>query len=137
MSVQQQSLIDHRGKHHPIRILLADDSDVIRRVISGFLEQEPSVEIVGEARNFAELLQKVPDLKPRVVLMDVHMRDESEFNPDVIKANLHASSATVLAMSICVDDETAELSSSYGASLLLDKNNLVDDLLPTIGRLCA
>ena len=49
MSVQQQSLIGS-PKITPIRMLLADDSDVIRRALFVFLEDEPLIEIVGEAK---------------------------------------------------------------------------------------
>jgi hypothetical protein len=67
MSVQEQSLIG-RLEITPIRILLADDSDVIRRVLFDFLQDEPLIEIVGEAKDFTELLEKALALKPRIVL---------------------------------------------------------------------
>jgi DNA-binding NarL/FixJ family response regulator len=49
MSVQEQSLIGGL-EITPIRMLLADDSDVIRRVLFDFLQDEPLIEIVGEAK---------------------------------------------------------------------------------------
>jgi DNA-binding NarL/FixJ family response regulator len=118
-------------------MLLADDSDVLRRVIFNFLEHEPWVEIVGEAKNFTELLRKAPELKPRIVLMDLHMRDESEFKPDFVRSKLQASAERVVAMSLFNDDEAIELSNSYGASLLLDKSKLGTDLLPAIEKVCT
>ena len=58
MSVQEQSLIG-RPEITPIRMLLADGSDVIRRVLFVFLEDEPLIEIVGEAKDSpTELLEK-------------------------------------------------------------------------------
>jgi two-component system chemotaxis response regulator CheB len=78
MSLQEQSLIG-RPEITSIRMLLAVDSDVIRRVLSDFLRDEPLIEIVGEANDFTELLEKVLALKPRIVLMDLHMRDEYNF----------------------------------------------------------
>jgi DNA-binding NarL/FixJ family response regulator len=65
-----------------IRMLLAVDSDVIRRVLSDFLRDEPLIEIVGEAKDFTGLLEKVLALKPRIVLMDLHLRDEYKFKPE-------------------------------------------------------
>jgi DNA-binding NarL/FixJ family response regulator len=119
----------------PIRMLLADDSDILRRVISNFLEHAPTIEIVGEARNFTELLQKAPELKPHIVLMDLHMRDEGKFRPDFVKSELQASTERVLAMSLFNDGEAIELSKSYGALLLLDKCKLGTDLLPVLEKL--
>jgi DNA-binding NarL/FixJ family response regulator len=72
-------------------MLLADDSDVIRRVLFDFLQDEPLIEIVREARDFTELLEKALALKPRIVLMDLHMRDEYKFKPEFVRSELQAS----------------------------------------------
>jgi NarL family two-component system response regulator LiaR len=118
-------------------MLLADDSDVIRRVLFVFLEDEPHIEIVGEAKDFTELLEKALALKPRIVLMDLHMRDQYKFKPEFVRSELQASAEHVLAMSRCYDDQAVGLSNSYGASLLLDKSKLISELLRTVEKLCA
>jgi len=136
MGLQERSLIS-RNEITPIRMLLADDSDVIRRVLFVFLEDEPLIEIVGEAKDFTELLGKALALKPRIVLMDLHMRDQYKFKPEFVRSELQASSEHVLAMSRCYDDEAVGLSNSYGASLLLDKSKLITELVRTVEKLCA
>jgi DNA-binding NarL/FixJ family response regulator len=136
MGLQEQSLIG-RPEITPIRMLLADDSDVIRRVLFVFLEDEPLIEIVGEAKDFTELLEKALALKPRIVLMDLHMRDKYKFKPEFVRSELQASAEHVLAMSRCHDDEAVVLSNSYGASLLLDKSKLITELVRTVEKLCA
>jgi DNA-binding NarL/FixJ family response regulator len=136
MAVQDESLIG-RPEIPPIRMLLADDSDVIRRVLFVFLEDEPLIEIVGEAKDFTELLEKALALKPRIVLMDLHMRDKYKFKPEFVRSELQASAEHVLAMSRSCNDEAVGLSDSYGASLLLDKNKLITELVRTVEKLCA
>jgi NarL family two-component system response regulator LiaR len=136
MGVQEQFLIG-RPEINPIRMLLAVDSDVIRRVLSDFLQDEPLIEIVGEAKDFTELLEKALALKPRIVLMDLHMRDEYKFKPEFVRSELQASAGHVLAMSHFYDDEAVGLSNSYGASLLLDKSKLITELARTVEELCA
>jgi DNA-binding NarL/FixJ family response regulator len=136
MSVQEQSLIGGL-EITPIRMLLADDSDVIRRVLFDFLQDEPLIEIVGEAKDFTELLEKALVLKPKIVLMDLHMRGEYKFKSEFVRSELQASAEHVLAMSLFYDDEAVELSNSYGASLLLDKSKLITDLVRTVEKLCA
>jgi DNA-binding NarL/FixJ family response regulator len=136
MGLQEQSFIS-RPESTPIRMLLADDSEVIRRVLFVFLEDEPLIEIVGEAKDFTELLEKALALKPRIVLMDLHMRDQYKFKPEFVRSELQASSEHVLAMSRCYDDEAVGLSNSYGASLLLDKSKLITELVRTVEKLCA
>ena len=136
MGLREQCLI-RRPEITPIRMLLADDSDVIRRVLFVFLEDEPLIEIVGEAKDFTELLEKALALKPRIVLMDLHMRDQYKFKPEFVRSELQASTEHVLAMSRCYDDEAVGLSNSYGASLLLDKSKLITELVRTVEKLCA
>jgi chemotaxis response regulator CheB len=57
----------------PIKVLLADDSDVIRVAIVRLLMEEPAVEFVGEAVSFAETIRQTAILKPDVLLIDLHL----------------------------------------------------------------
>ncbi|MGF7087774.1 DNA-binding NarL/FixJ family response regulator [Kroppenstedtia sanguinis] len=57
----------------PIRILLVDDHPMVLKGLSLFLGTREEVEIVGEASNGAEALEKVKQLCPDVVLMDLMM----------------------------------------------------------------
>lgn len=58
-----------------IRILLADDHDVVRAGIRGVLERIPGVEIVGEADNGRTLIELARQLTPNLVLTDIAMPD--------------------------------------------------------------
>jgi class 3 adenylate cyclase/CheY-like chemotaxis protein len=57
----------------PIRVLLVDDYEVVRRGLRGFLELLPEIEIVGEASNGREAVDAAYRLGPDVVLMDLVM----------------------------------------------------------------
>ncbi len=57
----------------PIRILIVDDSGLIRDLIRAILSAEPDLHIVGEASNGMDALAKVPALKPDIVTMDIEM----------------------------------------------------------------
>jgi two-component system chemotaxis response regulator CheB len=56
-----------------IRVLVVDDSGVIRRLVTDVLSQESDVEVVGSAKNGRVCLEKVVELKPDIVTMDVEM----------------------------------------------------------------
>jgi NarL family two-component system response regulator LiaR len=56
-----------------IRILLADDHVILRQGTRQLLENEPDMEIVGEASDGLEAVQLVSELKPDVVIIDVAM----------------------------------------------------------------
>src|SRR3990172_13347520 len=56
-----------------IRVLLAEDHDIVRKGVRLLLEDEPDIEVIGEADNGQEAIDKVAALKPDVVLMDIGM----------------------------------------------------------------
>lgn len=57
----------------PIRILIADDHLIVRQGLRLILETENGLELVGEASDGAEAIQRCAELKPDVVLMDLRM----------------------------------------------------------------
>jgi NarL family two-component system response regulator LiaR len=56
-----------------IRVLIVDDHGVVRRGLRMFLEDDPELEVVGEARDGREAVAEARVLKPDVVLMDLLM----------------------------------------------------------------
>ncbi|MBE7473711.1 MAG: DNA-binding response regulator [Anaerolineae bacterium] len=58
---------------HPIKILLADDHTIVRKGIRSLLDGEADIEVVDEAENGREVLEKVEKLLPDIVLMDSTM----------------------------------------------------------------
>jgi DNA-binding NarL/FixJ family response regulator len=117
-----------------IKILLADDSEIVRRGIRQLLSAETEIEIVGEAADFAQTIQMVSDVKPEVIVLDLHMPGETSFSPQAVKSRLNHGSQ-LLAISLSNDEEAKALAESFGASVLLDKMNLADTLIPSIVRL--
>ena len=57
----------------PIRVLVVDDHALFRRGLQMVLEQEPDIEVVGEASDGSEAVDKAADTLPDIVLMDVRM----------------------------------------------------------------
>jgi len=64
-------LAPDRGK--PIRVLIADDHEVVRIGIGKLLDSRPDIEVVGLARDGAEAIALSGELAPDVVLMDLVM----------------------------------------------------------------
>jgi two-component system chemotaxis response regulator CheB len=56
-----------------IRVLVVDDSVVVRKVLSESLGKDPAVEVVGTAANGSIALQKIPQLNPDIIILDVEM----------------------------------------------------------------
>jgi two-component system chemotaxis response regulator CheB len=59
----------------PIRVLVVDDSVVVRRLVTDALARDPRIEVVGSASNGRLALTKAEQLDPDVVTMDVEMPD--------------------------------------------------------------
>lgn len=56
-----------------IRVLVVDDSALMRKLIPQILEREPSIQVVGTAMDGAFALKKIEELKPHVVTLDLEM----------------------------------------------------------------
>ena len=54
-------------------ILIADDHEIIIDGIKSMISSSPNVEIIGEARNGKEAIEKAKTLNPDVILMDISM----------------------------------------------------------------
>lgn len=65
------------AKIPPLRVLLVDDSPIIRLGLRSALEDYSDIAIVGEAGNTADGLAAVASLKPDVVLLDLNLPDRS------------------------------------------------------------
>lgn len=57
----------------PIRVLVTDDSAVLRRLITDVLSGDPEIEVVGTAVNGKNALDKLPHLKPDIMTLDIEM----------------------------------------------------------------
>ena len=58
-----------------IRVLITDDHPVVREGLAAMLSREQDIEVVGEAVNGSEAVEKARNLKPDIVLMDLRMPD--------------------------------------------------------------
>jgi two-component system, NarL family, response regulator LiaR len=116
----------------PVKVLVADDTLVMRRAICGFLRNRLEIEIVvGEAADYAQTVQMANDFRPEIILMDLHLACRPDITPLEVRTNLNHGSRLV-AVSIAIDEEAKALAKSLGAVRLLDKTKLFEELIPTI-----
>ena len=115
-----------------MQMLIADDSEAMRTAIRKTLEEESNINIVGEASTFADTRQKIVDLKPDVLLLDLRLPQKWACAPALVKAQL--GTVCTLATSLSNETEAKALAQSYGAATLLDKMTLYTDMVPAIRR---
>jgi DNA-binding NarL/FixJ family response regulator len=118
-------------EHEMPRLVIADDSDILRRTLRRFLSNFPRFEIVGEACDFAETIAMVESVKPDRLLMDLRMPGvESRATESARLATI--CNCPVIVMSFAADAEALSLAASTGAVRLVDKAKLCEELVPAI-----
>ena len=70
-----QTTEQEETKGKPIRVMIVDDHAMVRKGLAAFLKTEPSIDLVGEARDGREAIEYCDQLKPNVILMDLIMPD--------------------------------------------------------------
>ena len=100
------SLMPESAFAEPIRVLVVDDHALFRRGLEMVLEQEPDIEVVGEASDGAEAVERATETTPDVVLMDVRMPRRGGI--DACTAIKDAVPSTKIIM-LTISDEEADL----------------------------
>jgi DNA-binding NarL/FixJ family response regulator len=118
-----------------IRLVVADDQALVRRGFAMILEHEPDLEVVGEAGDGREAVERCRALEPDVVLMDVRMpvMNGVEATHEVTRA----SSARVLMLTTFDLDEYVYDAIRAGASGFLLKDVRPDDLVHAVRTVAA
>ncbi len=74
---QQPPSIDRKPRERRVRVLVVDDSALMRRLLSDLLGSAPEIEIVGTARDGREAVLQATKHKPDVITLDVEMPEVS------------------------------------------------------------
>jgi DNA-binding NarL/FixJ family response regulator len=108
-----------------VRVLVADDVEIIRRGIKSLLKNRDDISIVGEASNLPETLQKTAEFLPDVVIIDLRMTDDAD-------RGLSLTGPTVVAISFANDETAKAQAERLGATKFIDKKDLAEELIPAL-----
>ncbi len=118
-----------------IRVVLADDHAMFRAGIRALIEAEPRLKVVGEACSGDEAVDRVRELKPDVVVMDLSMPDSNGLEATRRIRALELDT-NVLVLTVHAEEEYLVPVVEAGASGYLTKTSADSDLLEAI-RLVA
>ena len=116
-----------------IRVVIADDQQLIRGGFRSLLDSEPDIEVVGEAGTGAEAVAVVTALKPDVVLMDIRMPDgDGLWATEQIAANPALSATHIVIVTTFELDEYVGQAIRAGASGFLVKDTEPVELIRAV-----
>jgi DNA-binding NarL/FixJ family response regulator len=115
------------------RIFLVDDHPVFRHGLRGLISQEGDLEICGEAESTEEALERIPEIGPDIVLVDLSLKGVSGI--ELIKA-LKASTPGLPTLVLSMHDEDlfAERAIRAGASGYVMKHEAAERVVDAIRR---
>jgi chemotaxis response regulator CheB len=133
----------------PLRILVVDDSVVIRKILSETLSSDPDIEVVGTAGDGRIGLAKIAQLHPDLITLDVEMPVMDGLQALAEVRKLYASlpvimfstltergaSATLDALSLGASDYVTKPSNTGSMSVAVER--IKAELIPKIKALCA
>lgn len=118
----------------PARILVVDDFPVVRRTIRDLLASH-SLDVCGEAEDGQEAIEKVKELQPNLVLLDINM---PKMNGIQAAFEIRQLSPATKILFLSVHECSAEALSAIrilGADGFLEKSEAGKELIPTLKRL--
>jgi DNA-binding NarL/FixJ family response regulator len=115
----------------PIRTMIVDDHALFRRGLEMVLEEEPDIELVGQASDGAEAVEKAAESLPDVVLMDIRMPRSSGI--EACRAMKEAApSAKIIILTISDEEEDLFEAIRAGASGYLLKDIPLDEVAEAV-----
>jgi two-component system chemotaxis response regulator CheB len=133
----------------PVRILIVDDSAVIRRLLGELLASEPEIVVAGTAANGSQALARIPEVKPDLITLDIEMPGMDGLETLVEIRKLYPKLPVIMISALTERGGTATLDAlARGASDYVTKpspsetpershERLREELLRKIKSLCA
>lgn len=117
-----------------IRILVADDTTLIRRLLAAQLAREPGFEVVGEAEDGRQAVEMARTQRPDVVLMDLNM---PHLNGTEATERILAQQPHVRVILLTAHEDLASLGRLSGAAESLNKSHTPQQIADAIRRVHA
>ena len=117
-----------------MRVLIADDSEVVCQRLIAMLSELPEAEVVGQATNSSEAISSIQELRPDVVILDIRMPGGSGI--DVLRTiKKNDSAPRVIVLTNYPYPQYRKACMDAGAEFFLDKSTEFEKVTELIKQL--
>jgi DNA-binding NarL/FixJ family response regulator len=117
-----------------LRVLVVDDSEVVRRGICQILQSQADIEVICEAADGADAVRKAREHRPDIVLLDITMPVMNGF--EAARRIKHELPSTLILMVSQFDSAPFQREAiTAGASGYVVKSNAASELIPALRKL--
>lgn len=120
----------------PARILVADDHDVVRQGLRSLIQEQPQWELVAEATDGRDAVEKAGELKPDIAILDISMPSLNGLDAtrQILKLNTHTK---ILILSMHDSEQVIDNVLNAGARGYVLKADAASDLVRAMQALLA
>ena len=115
---------------NPIRVLIADDHEMVRKGIRSWLEAETDIDVVDDIERGKDIIPKVEILKPDVLMVDLHFPDAHGL--DVIRALRAKGNTTPILVMTGYEKQRAKAVLEAGANGFISKEESKERIIEAV-----
>jgi DNA-binding NarL/FixJ family response regulator len=124
----------HAVVTHLLRILVADDHDLVRQGLRSLLGEQPGWTVCAEATNGHEAVALAKQLRPHVAVVDIHMpgMDGLQATREILAVSFHTE---ILILTLDESREVVQAATEAGARGIVMKSDAARDLVAAVAAL--
>ena len=117
------------------KVLIVDDSRIVRERLAALISELPTVEVIGDAANVVEAVKKIRRLRPHIVVLDIAMPGGNGIHVLEAIRKLRPPRAHIIMLTNFAQEAYRERCLELGAEYFFDKSAEFQEAVETIKEL--